>query len=54
MLKILGGTALTAPVTGLVRGSDGADTYSHHITHALIRKVIMSSTSQYEAVSYAV
>ena len=39
MLLIVG-AALYAAVTGPFRGDWGADTYKHHITHALVRKLV--------------
>jgi hypothetical protein len=34
------GAALYAAVAGPFRGDWGADTYTHHITHALIREML--------------
>lgn len=34
------GAALYAAVAGPFRGESGADTYAHHITHSLVRKMV--------------
>jgi hypothetical protein len=34
------GAALYAAISGPFRGDQGADTYKHHITHSLVRKMV--------------
>ena len=45
------GAALYAAVAGPFRGDWGADTYGHHITHSVVRKMIARfSTAQLQYV----